>query len=329
MAGHAIFSPLPPARPNRQGLAPASGGGLHPPPHQDSPVCSMLLVAACFVVLTYSHLLYGQMWGEVQDVLRKSPTYVTPDSTTFTVWLFIYVLEAAFVVIQFFPSARGDELLRLPSPMCAYLPIRIVIALLFLANATWMPLFAAELFGWSLVVCLVYLWLSLGAYTSLTIATSPLCCVRGGAPFSCHRLVYAAPAAANLSWLFVVSASNFMMWVGGTGRRDDYGVAGNPGSAILIVVGVAILASLLAVLYCDMVWAMVTGFALTGICCMQTVPDDSCFPVKGLNPSVAVISGVSVVLVVVSAAAGLAVAVVNWRSQRQHSSAVQMLGALE
>jgi len=136
----------------------------------------VLLVAACFLVLTYSHLLYGQMWGEGQDVLRESPTYVTPDSTTFTVWIFIYLLEAAFVVSQFCPSERGEELLRLPCPICLGLPVRVVVSLMFLANALWMPLFAGGLFGWSCLLSAVFLWLSVSAYAALTVAAAPLCC---------------------------------------------------------------------------------------------------------------------------------------------------------
>jgi len=299
------------------------GGLLGRPPRRGCEWCWVLLVAACFLVLTYSHLLYGQMWGEVQDVLRESPTYVTPDSATFIVWVFIYALEAVFVLSQFCPSERGEELLRLPCPLCLGLPVRVVVSLVFLANALWMPLFAAELFGWSCLLSAVFLWVSLGAYATLTAAAAPLCCARAGAPFSCHRLVYVAPVAANVSWLVVVSASNFMMWVGADGRQDEYGVAGNPGSALLVVAGVALLACALAFLYCDLVWATVTAWSLAGVCRMQTVADAARFPVGALNPTVAAVSGFCIALVAASAAAGLGVAVVGWHSGRRAAGSLE------
>lgn len=302
-------------------------GGFGRPPRGGCDWCWVLLVAACFLVLTYSHLLYGQMWGEVQDVLRRSPTYVTPDSDSFIVWVLIYALEAVFVLSQVCPSERGEELLRLPCPICLGLPVRVVVSVMFLANALWMPLFAAELFGWSCLLSAVFLWLSVGAYATLTAAAAPLCCARPGAPFSCHRVVFVAPVAANVSWLVVVSASNFMMWVGADGRQDEHGVAGNPGSALIVVVGVGLLACVLAFMYCDLVWAGVTAWSLAGVCRMQTVADAARFPVLALNPTVAAVSGLCIALVAASAAAGLGVACVSWNnSGRRRAGSLEAMG---
>lgn len=295
--------------------APLAPMPLSPALMTPPPVCEMVLVGVSYVLLIISNVLSstGFFGGDIGAISDSNPTFVTPDGLTFAVWGVIYLLEAVFVIAQFCPSEFGEELLRAPCPLMCFLPVRVVVSVAFIANAIWLPIYLSQIFWLALVVILVYLWALLAAFIPLTAMSAPLLCARPSAPFSCNRLVYAAPIAANTSWLLVATAANLFTVLGRLGWQDANGVAGSPEAAMLVVFLVTVIACALAIATNDLVWGLVAAWALAGLGRMQSQADAERFPVDSLSPALATISFGGAVVVCVCCIIGLILACVFWQ----------------
>lgn len=256
---------------------------------------SWMLVLLSFLLMVASNVLSQQKaFGPDNKTLSdESPTFVTPDGFTFAVWGLIYLLITALTVVQIFPSERGEELLQ---PHTGGLDVRQRLACAFLANAAWLPCFAARRNKLALLVMVLYLALLISLHLDLNVDT-----VQG--PW--EQLFYAAPISANLSWIVVATCVNAFVVLREEGWKDEHGVGGSANAAKVVVLFVAALGALKGY-SCDFAWAFVAAWALMGINRMQTIMDKVRFPLLSMSPSLAFWSQCGAVVISVSVAVGAA-----------------------
>jgi hypothetical protein len=232
-----------------------------------------------------------------KTISEEHPTYVTPDGMTFAIWGLIYLLETATVIVQLFASESSEVLLEQQGPP-ASLDVRTRLALTFLANAFWLPLWANERFWPALGVMLVYLMLLLSVYQDLNTA-------------SCDGVfqytLFAAGIAMNTSWIIVASLVNIVFCAGEAGWKDQQGVAGSVPAAIVAAIFVSCIACERALRACDLPWAFVAAWALQGISRMQSIPDKARFPLGAMSSRLASCAYWCSILVLVAMVAGVAV----------------------
>jgi len=237
-------------------------------------------------VLATKNALGGKANKQISD---EHPTYMTPDGKTFAVWGIIYSLLAVTVVAQAFPSARAEEALGRRCPLTG-LGVRPRLALAFLANGAWLPVWTFERFWLGLGIMAAYLALLLSLYGDVGA---------GAAGGICERVALAAGIAANTSWIVVALSVNTFLCGGLAGWRNEHGVAGSVPAAAIVCVFAAAVACERAIVACDMAWAFVAAWALQGICRMQTVPDKARFPISAMSPTLGKLAqGCSIIVVV-------------------------------
>eukprot|EP00931_Biecheleriopsis_adriatica_P051576 TRINITY_DN29931_c0_g1_i1.p1 TRINITY_DN29931_c0_g1~~TRINITY_DN29931_c0_g1_i1.p1 ORF type:complete len:298 (+),score=64.47 TRINITY_DN29931_c0_g1_i1:78-971(+) len=265
-------------------------------------MCDLKLgVALSFAISIVSNALSAtgvigkQNIGQISD---DNPTYVTPDGLTFSIWGVIYTLETVLVVAQYIPSEHAEELLGQECPLTG-LTVRGRLILAFLANAIWLPFYVNLYFSIALIIIFVYLGALISVYTALNPTKTES---------FCEWLLYAAGIACNGSWVVVATSANSFTVAGEFGWKDEFGVAGTPLAALVVVVLVAILGSAMALFNKDLAWSLVAAWALAGVQRMQTIPDPERFPVDAMNSSLAAGAKWSMVGVVIASvlAAGMA-----------------------
>lgn len=237
----------------------------------------LLLVSYGLMVLSNVLSQKGAFGPDNKVLSDSNPTYVTPDGKTFAVWGLIYLLETALVIAQLFPSPRTEELLAQRCPITG-LDVRERISVAFMFNAIWLPVFSNSLFWTALAVMLAYLGFLLSAYSSVNTFTAK-------GPF--EQVVYAAPIAANTSWIVVATMANLGFALRNAGWKDANGVGGTPAFAKAVVVLVVLLGAFQGLVSVDLAYAFVAGWVLSGINRMQTVPDKNRFPLASMNESLA------------------------------------------
>lgn len=245
----------------------------------------MVMLEKTFVVLSYiaslvvnglaaSGVLSGQSIGEISD---QFPTYVTPDGLTFAVWAVIYTLELLLVVMQCSAPDRIESLLQ-QSCCLTGLSVRWRLVFAFSLNAIWLPIYVNLLFGWALLVIILYLAFLFLVYVDLNTMT---------VDSFVQWVVYAAGIACNVSWVLVATAANKFTFLGELGWKDVYGVAGTPAAAVLVVAVVASIAIIVAAARSDFAWSLVAVWALAGLYRQQTIQDPSSFPPEAMNATLA------------------------------------------
>ncbi|CAE7337964.1 unnamed protein product [Symbiodinium sp. CCMP2592] len=181
-------------------------------------------------------------------------------------------------ILDLIIPGKGIESLLQQSCCLTGLSVRWRLVFAFSLNAIWLPIYVNLLFGWALLVIILYLAFFFLVYVDLNTMT---------VDSFVQWVVYAAGIACNASWVLVATAANKFTFLGELGWKDVYGVAGTPGAAVLVVAFVASIAIIVASVRSDFAWSLVAVWALAGLYRQQTVPDSSSFPPQALNPTLA------------------------------------------
>eukprot|EP00403_Amphidinium_massartii_P010506 CAMPEP_0178425684 /NCGR_PEP_ID=MMETSP0689_2-20121128/28848_1 /TAXON_ID=160604 /ORGANISM="Amphidinium massartii, Strain CS-259" /LENGTH=272 /DNA_ID=CAMNT_0020047351 /DNA_START=1 /DNA_END=819 /DNA_ORIENTATION=+ len=262
---------------------------------QATVVCSFIAMVASNVLSTKK--VFG---GKDNKVISDAhPTYVTPDGLTFAVWGMIYLMLTVTTVAQALvsPESTAEELL---TAKCAFtgLDTRSRLALAFLLNAVWLPVFSNEKFWAALLIMIGYLLVLLSTWRDVVNSTTVLDYVLVGMGVS-----------MNSSWIVVATAVNTFLTLGEGGWKDKHGVSGSPVAGCIIAWLVAVLALLVLILAADPAWAFVAAWALRGIYRMQTIENVDRFPTVALNKNVALAAQITSFTVLFAAVFQLAVSV--------------------
>ncbi|CAJ1432100.1 unnamed protein product, partial [Effrenium voratum] len=249
---------------------------------------AMTVVEKVFVVVSFVVSLVvnalastGVLGGEsIATISDTTPTYVTPDGLTFSVWAVIYSLELLLVVRQACPSDHTESLLQKACPITG-LSVRWRLVIAFLTNAIWLPVYVNRFFGLALAIILVYLGFLLSVFSDLNTKT---------ADSFCEWFSYSAGIACNCSWVVVATCANAFTWFGELGWKDAFGVAGTPTAGAVVAVAVTFIAIALAVFRSDLAWSLVAAWALGGLFRMHTVVDPESFPEGAMNHSLALVA---------------------------------------
>jgi len=231
------------------------------------------LLLPCFVVMTASNALttMGYFGPDNKQLSDENPTYVSPDGLTFAIWGFIYLFEACLVLAQLCP--RGHEELFTRRCRVLNLDVRQRLAIAFLTNALWLPIFSAGQWWLSQVVICVYLAALVSIYADVNVRS-----VSG----VYEQVLVATPIALNLSWIVVATFLGLTVCSRQSGWVDANGVGGTVGWGMGISVLVAAAGVVLG-LAGDAPYAFVAGWALRGIYRMQTIEDAVRFPPQALS----------------------------------------------
>jgi hypothetical protein len=234
-------------------------------------------VLFCFVVMTAFNALTskGYFGPDNKKLSDENPTYLSPDGLTFAIWGLIYLFEACLVFAQLFPGDHEEIFER----RCRVLglDVRQRLAIAFLANAAWLPVFSARQWWPSQVVISVYLVALVSLYADVNVRT-----VTG----AYEQAFVAAPISLNLSWIVVAFFLGLTVCSRQSGWVDAHGVGGSVGWAVGICVFVAA-AGLAGAFIGDVPYAFVAGWALRGIYRMQTVEDPVRFPPTAMSAQLA------------------------------------------
>jgi len=214
----------------------------------------------------------------IAEVSDKYPTYVTPDRLTFAVWGVIYLLELLLVVAQFGTSERTEKALSKPGCLTT-LPVRWRLIMAFLLNALWLPLYTNLQFGKALLVIILYLILLISIYIDVnTVSLQSFW----------EWVVYGSGIACNLSWVIVATLANKFNLAASYGVGvDQYGVAGTPHLAILLVALLAAKAIVMGTVRSDLAWSLVAVWFLAGLYRQHTYPSN--FPQEAMSRTLALV----------------------------------------
>eukprot|EP00401_Gymnodinium_catenatum_P019160 CAMPEP_0117526648 /NCGR_PEP_ID=MMETSP0784-20121206/36390_1 /TAXON_ID=39447 /ORGANISM="" /LENGTH=269 /DNA_ID=CAMNT_0005322875 /DNA_START=78 /DNA_END=887 /DNA_ORIENTATION=+ len=240
-----------------------------------------------------------------KDISDSYPTYVTPDGATFAVWGLIYLFLLVTAVAQVAPSSHMEAILSGGSSWTG-LDVRTRLALAFLVNGLWLPVFSFERFWFALGIMAVYLALLVSIYADLNMATLT----------ASESLIFATGVAMNTSWIVVAFAVNAFVCGAVAGWTDEHNVAGSMPVSVAVVTLVTALGCERAIASCDLAWSFVAAWALRGIYRMQSIPDAVRFPLAAMSSNLATSARIGSFAVV---AAGLASAA--WRVYLRVSAA--------
>jgi hypothetical protein len=251
----------------------------------DQPAKCVLLGAYVFMIIAnIVSALSGGSGSTIGDVSDAFPTYITPDGTTFAIWGAIYLMWLVFVLAQF-----GIGVCPCFDGCWMYMGngIRYLIAVAFVLNGVWLPLYTMKVFWLALIIIIAYL----GVLVICIVPVNGRTVVQPG--FQCNSIIqylcFAAPITLNAAWLVVATAANFFTVAGQIGWMDVYGVAGSPQAAMLVVFLATSLAVAVAIGACDAAWPLATAWALMGLYRMHSPPGDGegGFPDDAMNSMLA------------------------------------------
>jgi len=183
------------------------------------------------------------------ELSALSPTYLTPDGTTFVIWPVIYLLELVATVQQ---VCMKDE----DSSSAGW---RGFLSLAYLLNATWLFAFSNEWYSMSSVVIVCYLICLAMTYKSLDFTPGK------GSPFALK-----AGVTVNLAWVCVATCINIMISEARMSTGTPPGVAlpdtaGTQPVALACAVLVQVLAFLALFFRYDAGFATAVAWALFGV----------------------------------------------------------------
>lgn len=279
---------------------------------------SFLAMVASNVLSTATEAYNGTSNKVISDA---NPTYLTPDGMTFSVWGFIYAAEAALVVYQALPRHRHHP---------ALVPARRWVAVAFLLNAVWLPVFQWHRWFLALAVIVGYLYALHRSYGALRVDY-------GGCETWQFKAAVFTGISFNFAWVVVATLLNFTVVARNSGvittpvfapsivantsgfvAPGEAVVGGDVDWAVLCVCLASAIAVYRAIMTADVAYAFVTTWALAGIMRMQSVAQDTRFPAAALSPTMVSWAIAGMVVVAVAAVCALCLAVA--RSRRRSTS---------
>jgi len=202
-----------------------------------------VLVTIGMNVLANALPLNGQNTGAISDRFR---VYFVPAGYVFAIWGLIYLGWLAFGVFQALPSQRQNPRLR---------RLGYLFALSCLANVAWLFCWHYNQFGLSVAVMLTLLGLLIASYLRLEIGVAAV----GRA----EKWAVQVPFSVYLGWISVATIANisdYLYFVG----WDGWGIDPQVWAAIMLAVGVALVAAML-LRRGDAAFALVALWAFLGI----------------------------------------------------------------
>lgn len=219
-----------------------------------SAVSSSVAVVGAYVVQIVGNVVIGV---NSNNTSVSAQTYLQPDGVTFAVWGVIYLLLLVFVGFQLKQGLTGAD------PQWLNLRTRGLAALSFLLNPLWLYLNNVEAWWLSAFELILYAATLGFLYHSLKVDYGEPQHV--GAPWGIQVGVFAG-FSANLAWAVVASAVNFT----NSALYVELGINTGPTYAVCIIAVVTVLASVVTFCRCDVPYAAVSAWALSGIARMQT-----------------------------------------------------------
>lgn len=294
---------------------------------------------------------FGSFGGASNSQLSKEqPTFLTPDGLTFSVWSIIYLFQGLFSIYQIIPCFQNSHegvsrarfwVVLLYIGNCVWLPV-------FSNRLYWLAFMLMLVMDLSLVMIYRKMMINYGAIdrnqgadmflpsflledkeqTSARLAESD----KEPQPAFLHawpvKVLCFTGFSTNASWLSVATMVNLIVAVGTQGWRQAYTIAvpGNNtlaastttvyvnGSEQFVVMGVclvALIASVMAVRNCDVPWAMVAAWALSGVHRAQSSKPASGYPKEAMSQLISDWAMAMIVCVLIAAGIGLVKAVIE------------------
>lgn len=221
--------------------------------------------ARWIVIITYVVMIVANVISSTSNLFNhtnnthisnENPTTLTPDGITFSVWGPIYLFEFALVIYQSWSNTTFFNQQQ-----------RLWIALSFILNAAWLPVFAYEYWWLSLFIICGY-WSTLTkAYQTLNIDYAnqnnikDKCCAYTG-------------ISLNLAWVTVATLLNITIVFRNSKivftESNNTIIGGNPDWAVACIVAAFAIATYRIVFTADIIYAGATAWALFGIYRKQT-----------------------------------------------------------
>jgi len=269
-----------------------------------------LVVGSSFAVMVTSNVLSTKKFfgGKDNKVISDShPTYVTPDGLTFAVWAVIYTFLLVTTIAQAAVSEGSSADALLSTRGCLGLDTRELLSIAFLLNVLWLPVFSNEKYWAAFAIMVLYLLALLCTWINTVQAGTVL-----------DYILVGVGVSLNTSWIVVATAVNGFLVFGEAGWKDQFGVAGTPIFASIIVWCVAVIACVILLLQADPAWGFVAAWALRGIYRMQTIENIDRFPTVALNKQIALSAQVSSAIVLF--AVGVQLVASGWSEYKHHTA---------
>lgn len=213
-----------------------------------------VIVLVLFIAQVIMNILAGEAFGSFggasnSQLSKEQPTFLTPDGVTFSVWGIIYLFQALFSIYQVIPCYQNSH--------TGVSRARFWVALLFLGNCLWLPVFSNRLYWVAFMLMLVmdlslvmiYRTMNINygvvdrtqsadmVFPSVALEDEEVTRARLGdsAKLKESTLIHPWPIkllcfvgfSTNISWLAVASMVNLLVATGSSGWHQAYTVAGN------------------------------------------------------------------------------------------------------
>merc|ERR1719183_597562 len=293
---------------------------------------------------------FGSFGGKSNGQLSKEqPTFLTPDGLTFSVWSIIYLFQGLFSIYQIIPcfqnSHEGVSRARfwvsaLFLGNCLWLPV-------FSHRLYWLAFMLMLVMDLCLVMIYRMMMINYGAvdrtqdpdmlFPSTVLEDVEQTRSRHGNTENLPgTMLHAWPVklmcftgfSTNASWLAVATLVNLTVAIGTEGWRQAYTIVvpGNNtftastttvyvnGSEQFVVMGVCLVATIAAVMAvrnCDVPYALVITWALSGVHRAQSSKPASGYPKEAMSQLISDWAMAMIVVVLIAAVIGLVKAVIE------------------
>lgn len=184
------------------------------------------------------------------DVSAANPVLFEAAGFTFSIWLVIYALQAAYVVFSFLPVGRRQTRINAVGPF--FLVANI-------ANISWLFAWHWERFTASMLA-MVILLASVAIIYGLVHRRNPA----RGWESTLHRLLVEVPFSVTLAWVAIAALSNLQVWMEHGGGWDG-GPFGMRGWAMIFLLAGILVAAGFAFFAHDAAFPLVFVWAYLGI----------------------------------------------------------------
>lgn len=184
------------------------------------------------------------------DVSRDNPVLFEAAGFTFSIWLVIYALQAAYVVFSFLPVGRRQTRINAVGPFFLIANI---------ANISWLFAWHWEQFTASMLA-MVILLASVAIIYGIVHRKHP---ATGWESVS-HRLLVEVPFSVTLGWVAIAALSSLQVWMEHGGGWDG-GPFGMRGWAMIFLLAGILVAAGFAFFAHDAAFPLVFVWAYLGI----------------------------------------------------------------
>jgi hypothetical protein len=222
----------------------------------------------------------NRLTGDISDSI---PNLFVPSGITFSIWGIIYFLLIAFIIFQ-----SRDLFSKVKTNMPFLDKISFYLILASIANISWIILWHYEQIILSLIVMVVLFLSLLKIYLRLNI---------GKEKVNINEKIFVnAPFSIYIGWISVALIANFtsvLVTIGWNG----FGISETIWTIVILII-VSIITLIIIINRFDVLYALVIIWALLGIIIKRVNQD----PVYGVQNEIAFISGLSIIIILISIA---------------------------